>query len=140
MTTITGPRALVAGDVLPETTFGPITRTDLVRYAGAGGDFNPIHHDEEFAKAAGLDTVFAMGMFHAGVLAAAVAKALGRENIRALKLRFTGQVWPGDTLTITGVVDAVRETPQGRLAECSFTVTRQTGDVALAATASSLAG
>ena len=140
MSTVTGPRALAVGDVLPEVVFGPITRTDLVRYAGAGGDFNPIHHDEEFARAAGLDTVFAMGMFHAGVLAGAIARWLGRENVRSLNLRFTGQVWPGDTLTITGVVDGVRESPEGAVAECSFTVTRQTGDIALTAGATSVVG
>lgn len=133
MTTLTGPRTLREGDVAPTTTLGPITRSDLVRYAGAGGDFNPIHHDEVFAREAGLDTVFAMGMFHAGVLARDVAAWLGRDNVRRLDLRFTGQVWPGDELTITGIVDAVRETEDGRVAECSFAVTRQTGDVALTA-------
>jgi acyl dehydratase len=133
MTTLTGPRTLLEGDVAPTTTFGPVTRTDLVRYAGAGGDFNPIHHDEGFAREAGLDTVFAMGMFHAGVLARDVAAWLGRENVRRLEFRFTGQVWPGDELTITGGVDAVRETDEGRVADCSFALTRQTGDVALTA-------
>lgn len=140
MSTMTGAGALTAGATLPETTFGPITRSDLVRYAGAGGDFNPIHHDEVFARSAGLDTVFAMGMFHAGVLAGKIAGWLGRENVRSLDLRFTGQVWPDDVLTITGVVDEVRETPEGRIADCSFTVTRQTGDVALKAKASAVTG
>src|SRR5258708_40062387 len=50
----------------PEFRFGPVTRTDLVRYAGASGDFNPLHHDEGFAREAGLPMVMAHGMLSAG--------------------------------------------------------------------------
>jgi acyl dehydratase len=45
------------GDALPQRVFGPITRTDIVRYQGASGDFNPIHHDDDFAKSAGFPSV-----------------------------------------------------------------------------------
>ena len=59
-----------AGGPAPSrATFGPINRTDFVRYQGASGDFNPIHHDEEFAKAAGYPSVFSVGMLQAGILA-----------------------------------------------------------------------
>jgi acyl dehydratase len=137
MTTTTTPALvpLSAGDQAPEQVHGPVTRSDLVRYAGAGGDFNPIHHDEPFARDAGLDTVFAMGMFHAGLLSRLVAGWLGLANVRHFGVRFTGQVWPGDTLTFGGVVDRVHEEDGVRLADCSLTVTRQTGDVAITATA-----
>ena len=57
----------ILGDAAEPRTFGPITRTDIVRYAGASGDFNPIHWNEEFAKSAGYPGVFAQGMFTAGV-------------------------------------------------------------------------
>lgn len=127
--------SLAAGDHAPEQRYGPVTRSDLVRYAGAGGDFNPIHHDEVFAQEAGLPTVFAMGMFHAGLLSRQVAGWLGLANVRRFGVRFTGQVWPGDTLTFSGVVDRVYEADGVRLADCSFSVTRQTGDVAITATA-----
>jgi acyl dehydratase len=127
--------SLSAGDRAPEQVHGPVTRSELVRYAGAGGDFNPIHHDERFARDAGLETVFAMGMFHAGLLSRLVAGWLGLANVRRFGVRFTGQVWPGDTLTFAGVVDKVYEQDGVRLADCSFSVTRQTGDVAIKATA-----
>lgn len=127
--------SVAAGDRSPTQIYGPVTRTDFVRYAGAGGDFNPIHHDEHFAREAGLETVFAMGMFHAGLLSRLVAGWLGLANVRRFAVRFTGQVWPDDTLTIEGVVDRVYEHDGVRLADCSFTVTRQTGDVAITATA-----
>ena len=48
--------------------YGPLTRTDFVRYQGASGDFNPIHHDDEFAQSAGYPTVFSVGMLQAGIL------------------------------------------------------------------------
>ena len=58
-------------------TVGPLTRTDFVRYQGASGDFNPIHHDEEFAQAAGYPTVFSVGMLQAGILATLATDWLG---------------------------------------------------------------
>jgi acyl dehydratase len=138
MTTTTSLASLAVGDRPPAQVHGPVTRSDLVRYAGAGGDFNPIHHDESFARDAGLETVFAMGMFHAGLLSRLVAGWLGLANVRRFGIRFTGQVWPGDTLTFTGVVDRVHEDDGVRLADCSFSVTRQTGDVAITATATAV--
>lgn len=103
------PVALAAADEMPAFTFGPVTRTDIVRYAGAGGDLNPIHHDEEFARAAGLPGVFAMGMLHAGILGDRLARWVGPDNLRSFGVRFTGQVWPGDVLTFTGTVVAVKD-------------------------------
>jgi acyl dehydratase len=93
----------------PEASvFGPVTRTDIVRYQGAAGDMQPIHHDEEYARAAGFPTVFSVGMFQAGLLASWAADWLGPENVRSYRARFNEQVWPGDVLTCSGVV--ARET------------------------------
>jgi acyl dehydratase len=83
---------------------GPLTRTDFVRYAGAGGDFNPIHHDETFARGAGYPSVFGHGLLTAGILGGCAAAWLGRRNLRRFDVRYVGQVWPGDTLVITGEV------------------------------------
>ena len=101
------PVALAIGDTMPEFSFGPVTRTDIVRYAGAGGDFNVIHHDDEFARAAGLPGVFSMGLLQGGVLAQRLARWVGPHNVRRLRMRFTGQVWPGDVVTISGRMTAV---------------------------------
>ncbi|MTD44478.1 acyl dehydratase [Conexibacter sp. W3-3-2] len=98
----------------PPQRIGPITRTDIVRYAGAGGDFNPIHHDEAFARAAGSDGVFAMGLLSGGIVAARLARWAGPENVASYRVRFTGQVWPGDELLLTGDVDGVAVTLQAR--------------------------
>ncbi len=87
------------GDHAEPWTFGPITQSDIVRYAGASGDFNPIHHDDQYAKAAGFPGVFSIGMLQAGLLASFAAQWLGEENVRRFQVRFKEQVWPGDSCT-----------------------------------------
>jgi acyl dehydratase len=86
------------GDTGPEFTH-ELGRTDLVMYAGASGDFNPMHTDEVAAKDAGLPSVFGHGMFTAGILGKALTDFVGVGNLREYKVRFTKQTWPGETLT-----------------------------------------
>ena len=85
-----------------------LTRTDLVMYAGASGDFNPMHHDEIAAQAAGLPSVFGHGMFSAGLLATAVTNYVGIGNLSSYRVRFTKQTWPGEKLTTTIAVTEKR--------------------------------
>lgn len=89
-----------------ERTFeiADINRSHFVRYAGGGGDFNPIHHDQTFAEKAGLPTVFGMGMFTAGVLSRLPAEWFGPTSVQRYAIRFTSRIWPGDTLTCKGSV------------------------------------
>jgi acyl dehydratase len=118
---------------MKRSMIGPLTRTDFVRYQGASGDFNPIHHDEEFARAAGAPTVFGVGMLHAGVLGSRLAAWVGPLNVLAFSVRFTGQVWPGDTLTFSGEVTAVDATEA--LAEIELTVVSQKDETVMTASA-----
>ncbi|MDQ3953305.1 MAG: MaoC family dehydratase N-terminal domain-containing protein [Actinomycetota bacterium] len=93
-----------------EMVFGPLARVDIVKYAGASGDFNPIHTDEGYARATGAPTVFAMGMLPAGYLAHAVADWFGgSQNLRRFKVRFTTRVWPGDEIACTGRVVSIED-------------------------------
>ena len=85
-----------------------LTRTDLVMYAGASGDFNPMHHDEIAAQAAGLPSVFGHGMFSAGLLATAVTNYVGIGNLSSYRVRFTKQTWPGETLSTAVAVTEKR--------------------------------
>jgi len=84
--------------VIATREFGPISRTDIVRYQAASGDFNPIHHDIEFAKSAGFDDVFVVGMLIAGYLATFASDLVGVESINKFKIRFQAQTWPGDQI------------------------------------------
>jgi acyl dehydratase len=112
---------------------GPLTRTDFVRYQGASGDMNPLHHDETFARQAGYEAPLAVGMFNAGLLATYATDWLGAEAVRRFRVRFREQVWPGDTLTCSGVVTGERDGDGERLVDVELTGTRQTGGVAVQA-------
>src|SRR5882724_2257224 len=91
------------GDTAPAINH-ELTRTDLVMYAGASGDFNPMHTDEVAAKAAGLPSVFGHGMFSAGLLATAITNYVGVGNLKSYCVRFTKQTWPGEVLTTSVTV------------------------------------
>jgi acyl dehydratase len=131
----TEPIQIDAGAPAPEATVGPITRIAIVKYAGASGDFNPVHCDEEFARAAGMPSVFSHGLLSAGLLGQYVARWVGLPNVRQFGVRFTGQVWPDDTLTLSGRVASIEESGGERLAHIELSAARQTGDVVVQGTA-----
>lgn len=110
---------------------GPLSRTDFVRYQGASGDFNPIHHDEEFAQAAGFPSVFSVGMLQAGVLGSYATDWLGAANVRRFGVQFREQVWPGDILVCTGEVTGKKPEGKERLVDVELTVTRVGAGVAI---------
>jgi len=126
---------MTSGERGPESTVGPITRVAIARYAGAGGDFNPIHVDEEFAHAAGMPSVFAHGLLSAGLLGQYLAHWVGQANVHRFGVRFTGQVRPYDTLTLSGQVENIEEVDGERRANIVLSAARQTGEVVLKGTA-----
>ena len=115
------------GDALPARTFGPITLSQVVRYQGASGDFNPIHHDPEYARSAGYPGPFSLGMLQAGLLATYATDLLGADCIRGIDFEFREQVWPGDVLLAEGLVEGLA----GGMHTISFTLTRLAGGVAI---------
>lgn len=119
------------GDELPPFVVENLTRTDLVRYAGASGDFNPIHHDQTFAEKAGLPTVFAHGMLNAGFAGKCVTDYVGRENLRAFRVRFATRVWPGDTVTCKGKVTRKHEESGKRYIEGDVVALNQKGETVI---------
>jgi len=120
------------GDALPEVRVEKLTRTDFVRYAGASGDFNPIHHDQTFAEAAGNPTVFAMGMLSAGILSRAVTGFVGRPNVRGFKVRFLTRAWPGDDVICGGTVTRKYEEAGEKRISGDLAAVNQKGEVLIA--------
>jgi acyl dehydratase len=116
------------GDSAPESRH-ELTRTDLVMYAGASGDFNPMHTDEVKAKEAGQPSVFGHGMFSAGFLAKAVTDYVGAGNLRAYKVRFVRQTWPGEVLTTRVGVTAKRKENGENLVDLECALSSQDGEV-----------
>jgi acyl dehydratase len=103
-----------------------LTRTQIVQYAGASGDFNPIHYDETFATgAAGYPSVFAHGMLSMGLTGRMLTDWLGDGVLRSFGVRFVRQVWPGDSLTARATVTAVGA--DGRV-EMELVTTNQRGE------------
>lgn len=101
------PLTLTVGDQLESRTIGPVTQTDIVRFAGAGGDFNPLHHDTDHAQRAGLPGVISMGQMQAGMLAAFVTDSVHVEHLRSFGVRFARPLRVGDTLTLSATVESV---------------------------------
>jgi acyl dehydratase len=120
------------GQAIPPFVVEKLTRTDLVKYAGASGDFNPIHHDEDFAKAAGNPTVFGHGMLTAGFVARCITDFVGVENLRRYKVRFATRVWPGDTITCSGKVTRRYEEGGEHRIDGEVVATNQKGETAVA--------
>ena len=119
----------------PPRTVGPVGVADFVRYAGASGDFNPLHYDDAIARAAGFRTVFAQGMFSAGVLGAYVADSFGAASVRRFNVRFVDVVWPGDALTCAAIITREYDEAGERHVDVELTCTRQTGELAVRGTA-----
>ncbi|TMC39804.1 MAG: dehydratase [Chloroflexi bacterium] len=99
-------RELSAGSALPELRKDAITKLQLVKYAGASGDYNLIHTDDETARRVGLDGVIAHGMLSMAFLGQYLCWLTGPESIRRLTVRFVEMVRPGDVLTCRGRVKA----------------------------------
>ncbi|WP_131736924.1 MaoC/PaaZ C-terminal domain-containing protein [Actinomadura roseirufa] len=128
---MTGTARYAVGHTLAPRTIGPVTRTDIVRYAGASGDFNPIHHDEPFALSAGFPSVFAMGMYSAGLLGTYLTDEFPPSALKLFRVRFKEQVWPGDVLECSGTITVA----DGADVTVDLTCTRQTGGTAVQGTA-----
>jgi acyl dehydratase len=95
---------VTVGQALPDVVKGPIQQIQLTRYAGASGDFNPIHQDDEFAKAAGMGGVFGHGMLSMGFVAQCVTDWAGAGSVRKIGVRFLGLVRLKDVITCRGTV------------------------------------
>jgi len=101
---------LKVGDTHEEKVVENLTRTQIVQYAGASGDYNPIHTDEVYTtQVAGYPSVFAHGMLSMGMTGMMLTNYVGDGRLTKFGVRFTRQVWPGDSLTAKATVDAVRE-------------------------------
>jgi len=116
------------GDELPALVKGPIQQIQLTRYAGASGDFNPIHQDDEFAKAAGMGGVFAHGMLSMGFVAQAVTDWAGAGSVRKIGVRFTALVRLKDTVTCKGRVLAKSSKDDVHTVDVEISAETQKGD------------
>jgi acyl dehydratase len=120
---------LTVGDVHTEVVVDDLTRTQIVQYSGASGDYNPLHSDEIFAtQVAGFPGIFAHGMLTMGLTGKMVTNYVGDGRLRSFGGRFRAQVWPGDTLTARAeVVDVGNADDGAGVVELRITTANQDG-------------
>jgi acyl dehydratase len=129
-----------AGDKLPEIVKDPVSKVQLVMYAGASGDYNPIHTDDEAARGRGLKGVIAHGMLSMGFLGQLAESAFGAGSTRRLEVNFRGMVDAGEIITLRGEVKEVREESGRQLAICEIEAVNSAGDVVTNGTAEAWMG
>jgi acyl dehydratase len=120
--------ALTVGDTHSEVVVDDLTRTQLVMYAGTSGDYNPLHTDDVYTReVAGYPGVFAHGMLSMGLTGKMLTNYVGDGRLKKFGVRFTNQVWPGDTLTSNAKVVEIREEDDGPVVDLALETVNQDG-------------
>lgn len=131
--------SLRVGDNCTAVVLDNLSRTQIVMYAGASGDYNPLHSDEVYAtQVAGYPSVFAHGMLSMGATGKLLTDWVGNGRLTRYGVRFVNQVWPGDTLTATARVEAVREEVGQLYADLTVTTVNQDGKTVVTGTATAV--
>lgn len=121
-------KTLKVGDTYQEEVVNNLARTRLVQYAGASGDYNPVHTDEIFTtKVAGYPSVFAHGMLTMGMTGRMLTNYVGDGRLTKYGVRFTRQVWPGDSLTARATVEAIRQEGGQHFVDLNVSTVNQDG-------------
>lgn len=119
---------LKVGDEHVECVVDNLSRTQIVQYAGASGDYNPLHTDDVYTtQAAGYRSVFAHGMLTMGLTGKMLTNYVGDGRLTKFGVRFTNQVWPGDTLQAKAVVEAVRQENGQHFVDLKLSTVNQDG-------------
>lgn len=127
---------LKVGDKYTERVVENLSRTQIVQYAGASGDYNPLHSDEIYTvEVAKYKSIFAHGMLTMGLTGKALTNYVGDGRLTRFGVRFTNQVWPGDTLDTTTTVAAIREDGGQRLIDLTISTVNQDGQEVMAGSA-----
>ncbi len=128
---------LKVGDSFSQCLVEDLKRTQIVQYAGASGDYNPLHTDEKYTKeVAGYPGVFAHGMLTMGITGKLLTDLVGDGRLTSYGVRFTNQVWPGDTLNATATVVAIRQEEELQIADLEVVTTNQDGAIVVKGQAS----
>ena len=119
---------LKIGDSYQEEICNNLSRSQIVMYAGTSGDYNPLHSDEIFTtEIAGYPSVFAHGMLTMGMTGKMLTNYVGDGQLTYYGVRFTSQVWPGDTLTAKATVTDIREEDGQQVADLEVSTTNEEG-------------
>jgi acyl dehydratase len=127
---------LKVGDKHEEVVVEDLTRTQLVMYAGTSGDYNPLHTDDFYTKeVAGYPGVFAHGMLSMGLTGKMLTNYVGDGRLKKYGVRFTNQVWPGDSLTAKAVVTDIRDEDGEKVVDLDLETVNQDGKTVITGSA-----
>lgn len=130
---------LKVGDTYEEEVCRNLSRTQIVQYAGASGDYNPLHSDEIFTtQVAGYPSVFAHGMLSMGMTGKMLTNYVGDGRLKSFGVRFTSQVFPGATLTATATITDIREENGEKIIDLAVSTKDEAGTEVVKGTASAL--
>ena len=128
--------ALSVGDTHSEVVVEDLTRTQLVMYAGTSGDYNPLHTDDVYTReVAGYPGVFAHGMLSMGLTGKMLTNYVGDGRLKKFGVRFTNQVWPGDTLTSNAKVVEIRDEDGDKVVDLALETVSQDGQTVITGSA-----
>lgn len=120
---------LSVGDRYEATVVQELSRTQIVMYAGASGDYNPLHTDEVYATTvAGYPSVIAHGQLTMGLTAKVITGWIDDGELGGFGVRFKQQVWPGDTLTANATVSAIEDQDGSCMVELEVSTVNQHGE------------
>ncbi|WP_284981546.1 MaoC/PaaZ C-terminal domain-containing protein [Arthrobacter sp. efr-133-TYG-118] len=121
---------LTIGHTHRERVCENLSRTQIVQYAGAAGDYHPLHTDEVYAtQVGGYTGVFAPGMLTMGLTGKMLTNWAGDTRLTKFGVRFTDKVWPGDTLESEATVSAIRHENGEYLVDLTVSTVNQDGEI-----------
>ena len=127
------PKELTIGQELPAIVLPRISRADLALYAGASGDHNPMHIDNDFAKSHGFDDVYAQGMYPVASLGRYLTQIFAQDQLLEFTVRIVSPIGVHAKLTIAGVVRAIDSASE--IVDIDVAVTDETGAAMLTGSA-----
>ena len=122
------------GDTIPKLVKSPVSHLQLVRYAGASGDFNPLHTDPKFGELIGVGGIIAHGMLIMGFVGQLLSDYMGPTSLRKFDVRFKGMTRLDDVITCTGTITEKYETDGEARIAGKVQATDQNGEVKVAGT------
>ena len=122
------------GDTIPKLVKSPVSHLQLVRYAGASGDFNPLHTDPKIGELIGVGGIIAHGMLIMGFVGQFLSDYVGPTTLRKFNVRFKGMTHIDDVITCTGTITEKYETDGEARIAGKVQATDQNGEVKVAGT------
>ena len=120
---------IIVGDEIPEVIIEPLQQQDLIKYAKASGDYNPIHLDKNFANNIGLDNVIVHGMLIMAHLGKSIANSMTISYLKHFSVQFSSITTLGEKLICSGQVIKIEKDKEKKIISLNLKVLNLSNDV-----------